>query len=170
MCLHIGADLLCSSRAGSDLGLIISDTCHPAPCYLNSKKLFIILSGQYRSPEWDLNLGPKCLSLLKFETWRLRPLGHHGRLRPTFVNNNFLPGQQRVLAEEPDKIWPDTWEKFLRRFSWSRIFWRERLELRLFRLRIERSESGPSCPRLSLMGQCWKSGCWTSTRWRWRSS
>ena len=29
--------------------------------------------------ERDLNLGPKRLSLLEFETWRLRPLGHHGR-------------------------------------------------------------------------------------------
>ena len=27
----------------------------------------------------DSNLGPKCLSLLDFETWGLRPLGHHGR-------------------------------------------------------------------------------------------
>ena len=27
----------------------------------------------------DLNLGPKYLSLLEFQTWGFRPLGHHGR-------------------------------------------------------------------------------------------
>ena len=27
----------------------------------------------------DSNLGPNRLSLLEFETWRIRPLGHHGR-------------------------------------------------------------------------------------------
>ena len=30
--------------------------------------------------KWDLNQGPKRLSLLEFATWRLRPLGHHSRL------------------------------------------------------------------------------------------
>ena len=30
-------------------------------------------------PNKDSNLGPKCLSLLEFETWQLRPLGHHVR-------------------------------------------------------------------------------------------
>ena len=28
----------------------------------------------YSNPEWDSNLGPKCLPLLEFETWPLRPL------------------------------------------------------------------------------------------------
>ena len=59
---------------------IISDTCHPVPFYLNRDKLFIILSNHYCNPEWDSNLGPKHLSLPEFETWPLRPLGHHGRL------------------------------------------------------------------------------------------
>ena len=30
-------------------------------------------------PSEDLNLGNQRLSLLEFETWQLRPLGHHGR-------------------------------------------------------------------------------------------
>ena len=34
---------------------------HPVPCYLKSNKLFLTLSNQYHSPEWDLNLGPKRL-------------------------------------------------------------------------------------------------------------
>ena len=33
-------------------------------------------------PRGDLNLGYKRLSLLEFETWRLRPLGYQGRLCP----------------------------------------------------------------------------------------
>ena len=28
--------------------------------------------------EWDSNLGPNRLSLLEFETWQIRPWGHHG--------------------------------------------------------------------------------------------
>ena len=59
---------------------IVSDTCRPAPCYLNSNKLFLILRDRYRNPERDSNLGPKRLSLLEFSTWGLRPLDHHGRL------------------------------------------------------------------------------------------
>ena len=31
-------------------------------------------------PKRDLILGSKRLSLLEFETWELRPLGHHNRL------------------------------------------------------------------------------------------
>ena len=30
---------------------IISDTCHPGPCYFNSNKVFLLLSDQYRNPE-----------------------------------------------------------------------------------------------------------------------
>ena len=55
------AALLCSSRVGFDLGResgldwrvqfhIVSDTCHPAPCYLNSDKVFLLLSNQYLNP------------------------------------------------------------------------------------------------------------------------
>ena len=29
--------------------------------------------------KWNYNLGPKSPSLLEFETWQLRPLGHNGR-------------------------------------------------------------------------------------------
>ena len=32
--------------------------------------------------KWDSNLGPKGLSLLEFETWRLRPPVHYGRYLP----------------------------------------------------------------------------------------
>ena len=49
---------------------IVSDTCHPAPCYLKSKKLFIILSDQYCNPKWDSNLGTKTL-------WELRHSVYH---------------------------------------------------------------------------------------------
>ena len=42
--------------------------CHLAPYYLNNDKPFPTLR------KWDQNLGPKCLSLLEFETWQLRPL------------------------------------------------------------------------------------------------
>ena len=31
---------------------IVSDTCHPAPCYLNSNKVFLLLSDRYCNPEW----------------------------------------------------------------------------------------------------------------------
>ena len=31
-------------------------------------------------PERDSNLEPKSLSLLEFETWQIRPLGHNGRI------------------------------------------------------------------------------------------
>ena len=48
---------------------------HMSPCYVNSDKLFKILSNQYHNPERHSNLGPKSLSLLEFTTWRLRPLG-----------------------------------------------------------------------------------------------
>ena len=30
---------------------IVRNTCHPVPCYLNSDKLFLTLSNQYRNPE-----------------------------------------------------------------------------------------------------------------------
>ena len=47
---------------------------------------FLIRSDWYRKPEQASNLGPKHLSLLEFETWRLRPLGHQCRLTwPVFT-------------------------------------------------------------------------------------
>ena len=60
----LDAALLCSFRAGSDLICespdwveelcqfdIVSDTCLPAPCYLNSDKVFLLLGDQYHNPE-----------------------------------------------------------------------------------------------------------------------
>ena len=38
---------------------------HPAPCYFNNVKLFLILSDQYHSPEWDLNLGPSWIAVFE---------------------------------------------------------------------------------------------------------
>ena len=40
----------------------------------------------YRNPERDSNLGPKRMSLLEFETLRLRPISHHGRSFKTIIN------------------------------------------------------------------------------------
>ena len=49
---------------------------------LLSTSCYTILKDYYLPdiviPSRDLNLGPKH-SLLEYETWRLRPLGHHGR-------------------------------------------------------------------------------------------
>ena len=42
---------------------------------ISNMTLYVILSR-------DSNLGPKPLSLLEFETGRLRLLGHHGRFQP----------------------------------------------------------------------------------------
>ena len=56
---------------------------HPVPCYLNSAKVFLLLSDRYRNPERDLNLGPKdraCVNIAQC----LRPLGHHGRFHQKF--------------------------------------------------------------------------------------
>ena len=33
----------------------------------------------------DSNLGPNCLCLLEFETWQIRPLGHHGQFATPIV-------------------------------------------------------------------------------------
>ena len=44
-------------------------------------------SDQYRRPEQNSNLGPKHLSLLEFEAWRLRPLSHHGWLLFDILEN-----------------------------------------------------------------------------------
>ena len=52
---------------------------HLAPCYLNSDKVFYFWAINTVIPSRDSNLGPKPLSLLEFKTWRLKPLGHHGR-------------------------------------------------------------------------------------------
>ena len=76
---------------------IISITCHPAPCYLNSCNLFLILSDQYCNPERDSNLGPKHLSLLEFEAWQLRPRGHQIRFQ-FFLIRSFSDG--KLLLEQ----------------------------------------------------------------------
>ena len=47
---------------------IIRDICQPAPCYLNSDKVFIILSNHYRNPEWGFEPGSSSECLLEFDT------------------------------------------------------------------------------------------------------
>ena len=68
----LDAALLCTSRTGAELGCeselgvpdsvyarfdIISDTCHLAPCYLNSDKVFLLLSDRYHNPELGFEPG-----------------------------------------------------------------------------------------------------------------
>ena len=52
-----------------------------APCYLNSAKVFILLSNQYHNPEWGFKPGTKAchISVDRYYTApsRLRPLSHH---------------------------------------------------------------------------------------------
>ena len=62
----------------------------PVPCYLKSNKLFLTRSNQYCSPKQDLNLAPKCLFLLEFETWGLIPLGHRLPHTLTLLRKNTL--------------------------------------------------------------------------------
>ena len=38
---------------------------HPATCYLNSMKLFKILSARYHSTKWDASLGPSRIAVLE---------------------------------------------------------------------------------------------------------
>ena len=76
--------------------ILLATISHPAPCHLN--KLFLTLSNQYR-PEWNSNLGPKHLSILEFETWQLRLLGHHGRFCKANITveilGSYFPAQIR---------------------------------------------------------------------------
>ena len=57
---------------------IISNTCHPAPCYLNSDRVFLLMSNQYRNPEQGFKPVSSSECLLEFDT-HTKPLGHHGR-------------------------------------------------------------------------------------------
>ena len=66
-----------SVYAGFD---IISNTCHPAPYYLNSDKPFLTLSDQYRNPEWGFEPGSLSKCLIEFYT-RSKPLCHHGQFK-----------------------------------------------------------------------------------------
>ena len=59
---------------------IVSDTCHPVPCYLNSDKVFRLLSDQYPNPEQGFKLGSLSECLLEFDTCS-KLLGHHSRLQ-----------------------------------------------------------------------------------------
>ena len=56
---------------------ILSYTYHPAPCYLNSNKVFLFLSDQYCNPERGFKPGSSSDCLLQFYTCS-KPLGHHG--------------------------------------------------------------------------------------------
>ena len=41
-----------------------------------------------QAPKRDSNLGPNHMSLLEVETWRIRPLGHHGQFFGNVVVSN----------------------------------------------------------------------------------
>ena len=114
MTSSLDAAMLCSSKAGTDLGCesglvwgdigiiailkhigransvyaqfdIVSNTCHPAPCYLNSNKAFLLLSDPNHNPE--LGFEPRSLSecLLEFDT-SSKSLGHHGLYGKTYFS------------------------------------------------------------------------------------
>ena len=69
---------------------IVSNTCHPAPCYWNSDKVFLLLSDQYCNPEQGFKPGSSSECLLEFDT-RSKPLGHHGRLVFTIIEARKIP-------------------------------------------------------------------------------
>ena len=64
---------------------ILSDT----PCYLNSVKVFLLLSNQYCNPERGCEPGSLSECLLKFDTLS-KPLGHHVRLIYAFIRISFV--------------------------------------------------------------------------------
>ena len=57
---------------------IVSDICHPVPCYLNSNKVFLLLSDKYHNPEQGFKPGSLSECELEFDT-SSKLLGHHGR-------------------------------------------------------------------------------------------
>ena len=63
----------------------VSETCHPAPYYLNSDKPFLTLRERYRNPEREFEPGSLSECLLEFNT-HSKPLSHHGRFNRTYYN------------------------------------------------------------------------------------
>ena len=57
---------------------IVSDTCHPAPCYLNNYQVSLLLSDRYCNPKQGFKPGSLSECLLEFDTC-LKPLDHHSR-------------------------------------------------------------------------------------------
>ena len=74
---------------------IVSDTCHPAPCYLNSNKVFCLLRDRYCNPEQGFEPGSSSESLFEFDTCS-KPLGHHGRFIHQFKPPIFLTNMKNV--------------------------------------------------------------------------
>ena len=62
----------------------------PGPYYLNSDKLFLTLSNQYRNPEQGFEPRSSSECLLEFDT-RSKPLGYHGRLMGAVKNDEGAP-------------------------------------------------------------------------------
>ena len=63
---------------------IVSDTFHLVTSILISNKVFLLLSDRYCNPEWGFRpVFEHC--------WRLKPLGHHGRLFTREYHNHFFP-------------------------------------------------------------------------------
>ena len=64
-------------------------TRHPAWI---ATKYFYFWAINIIIPSGDSNLGPKPLSLLEFEKWRLRSLGHHGQLMLLLISIQIFEG------------------------------------------------------------------------------
>ena len=84
---------------------IISNTCHPAPCYLNSNQVFLLLSNQYHNPDRGFEPGSSSECLLEFDTCS-KPLGHHGQLYYLIYHTEifFILGQKRKSTATPKVV------------------------------------------------------------------
>ena len=51
-------------------------------------------------PSRDSNLGPKRLSLLEFETWRLGPVAHHCRFVMAFISSNKFGFENSLIGDK----------------------------------------------------------------------
>ena len=65
---------------------IVSHTSHPAHCYLNSKKVFLLLSNQYCNPGRGFEPGTFRHSLYLNLRSRLRPLDQHSQLMSQLIH------------------------------------------------------------------------------------
>ena len=80
---------LIASMLGFD---ILSNTCHPASCCLNSKKLFTIVYDRYCNPDRGFKPGTEASVstwVWNMATWQLRPLAMES-CAPGLTSWNFL--------------------------------------------------------------------------------
>ena len=71
---------------------IISNSCHPAPCYLNSNKVFLLLSDQYLNPRLDSNRESSSDFVLEFENSSLDRSATTAGFHPRIVNHIIKSG------------------------------------------------------------------------------